>query len=80
MLSNRPIEMLKDFEQKHKLKNFQNINVYNDPENFLARYFGIGGYPSMLIYTQGHKASKKYVIMIINDVAILRAAYPPLKN
>ncbi len=76
LLSNRPIELIQAFAQKHQLHKYSNIQVYADPENFMARYYGIGGYPSMLIYTQQHVASKKYVSMIINDVAILRAAYP----
>ncbi len=43
----------------------------------MARYYGIGGYPSMVIYNAQHRATKKYLTSMVNHVGILQGANEP---
>lgn len=79
MISNRPLSLLKPFYKKHKLSNFKNINIYSDPSNLIARYYGIGSYPSMVIYDAQHRFTKRYISSIVNALGIFRGAYPNSK-
>jgi thiol-disulfide isomerase/thioredoxin len=71
-ISNRPLFMVKPFAKQLKINKTPNIKMVSVPDNAMFRYYGIGGFPSMIIYNNAKIATKKYVSSIVTIADINR--------
>lgn len=74
LVSNRPLFLLKPFAKKYKLSQYKNITIISDYKNEIARYYGIGSYPSMVIYNAKHEAVKRFMSSMVSTSDIKRLA------
>lgn len=77
MATNRPVFMVKAFAKKHQLNARKNFTLISDQQNALIRFFGVDGFPSMVIYNASHKATARYIRSMVSYADILKAVNTP---
>jgi thiol-disulfide isomerase/thioredoxin len=73
-ISNRPLFLIKPFAKLLKIQKIPNIKMVSIADNALFRFYGVGSFPSMVIYNNARIATKKYVSTIVTIAGITKWA------
>jgi thiol-disulfide isomerase/thioredoxin len=71
-ISNRPLFLIKPFAKLLKIQKIPNVKMVSIADNALFRFYGVGSFPSMVMYNKAKIATKKYVSTIVSIAGILK--------